>query len=385
MIIEIRKAGFVNKGAELMLIAIVQKLKERYPNAVLTMTTTGKNGSQPFRKVVDIGAYPKASLRVQRIQCGRLARFIPKKFREMYGLILDQEVDVVIDAAGFAYSSEWGKGSALELARAARGWRRQGTKVVLMPQAFGPYKGSRIRRAMECAFENCDLVMPRDETSRHHLEEICGASPKIRQYSDFTNLVNGVVPNYFDRHKHQVCLVPNYQMIAKSDKSIANAYLPFMVHCAKRLKEISREPFLLVHEGQNDRWLAEKISKEAGGVPVLIENDAAKTKGIIGSSYAVIGSRFHSLVSALSQGVPSFSTGWSHKYSHLFNDYGVVNGVVPLTLERASLNKRIQGLVEPHFNQAAREELAARSSRLKALSEDMWAEVFYVIDGAEIL
>jgi len=383
MIIEIRKAGFVNKGAELMLRTIVQKLRERYPEALLTMATTTESGSQPFRRVVELGAYPKVWLRYKRVQWGRLARFVPRKVREMYGLVLDQEVDVVIDAAGFSYSDQWGAGSTLELAESTRQWRRQGTKVVLMPQAFGPYTGHRIRSAMAEALQNSDLVMPREETSHRHLEEVAGSSHKIRQYPDFTNLIEGVVPHYFDAHKHRVCLVPNYRMIDKTDSSTSTAYLPFMVHCAKRLKEVGEKPFVLVHEGQKDRWLAEQISEKAEGVPILIEDDTLKIKGIIGASYATIGSRFHGLVSALSQGVPALSTGWSHKYSELFKDYGFPQGVVAVDLEEGELNKRIDALIMEDANAKLKKRLLEKSAHLKNKSEEMWGDVFNIISEVE--
>jgi colanic acid/amylovoran biosynthesis protein len=87
-------------------------------------------------------------------------------------------------------------------------------------------------------------------------------------------------------------------------------------------------------------------------------------------------------VSALSQGVPALSTGWSHKYSELFKDYGFEQGVVSVAIEKSALNKRIHNLVEPELNQPLKSQLELQAARFKRLSEEMWSEVLDVIDSS---
>src|SRR5262249_33913841 len=55
---------------------------------------------------------------------------------------------------------------------------------------------------------------------------------------------------------------------------------------------------------------------------VVREASPSKLKGILGTARVIIGSRFHALVGALSQAVPSVAVGWSHKYEMLLSDYG---------------------------------------------------------------
>ena len=208
-----------------------------------------------------------------------------------------------------------------------------------------------------------------------------GERGNIRQYPDFTNLIEGVVPEYFDREQHGVCLVPNYRMVDKTDGSLSSAYLPFMVRCAQRLKNKGAKPFILVHEGAKDRWLADQISGGAGDLPILVEDDPLKIKGILGASFATIGSRFHGLVSALSQGVPSLATGWSHKYQELFRDYGFEQGVVPVDIVDNELFEKIDWLTDEKVNRQISDSLMKESSRLKSLSNKMWDKVFSVIEN----
>jgi hypothetical protein len=65
---------------------------------------------------------------------------VPAGIREQYGVVLDKEVNVVLDAAGFAYSDQWGPDLSEELARSSKRWKKQGSKVILLPQAFGPFR-----------------------------------------------------------------------------------------------------------------------------------------------------------------------------------------------------------------------------------------------------
>jgi colanic acid/amylovoran biosynthesis protein len=363
-----------------MLLAIVKRLRAMYPDAALTMVPSAPNGSEPFTALTELGFYPKASLLRGGIEWGAAAGLIPAKLRRRYGLVLEREVDVVVDAAGFAYSDQWGVQPALELARATRRWRRRGTKVILMPQAFGPFENRDIRSAMRSAVENADLVMPRDATSYRHLTEVTGERDYIRQYPDFTNLLEGVVPNDYDSGKFGVALVPNYRMIDKTRDVSENSYVAFMKTCVRRLQELDARPFMLIHEGEDDERLAQEISSDA--IPVVKEEDPLRLKGILGASRAVVASRFHALVSALSQGVPTVATGWSHKYTELFSDYGFPAGILSVNDDARRINEMLDSIVEASAAKQISAQLIQKSHGQKVLAEKMWSEVDAVIKGS---
>ena len=138
MYIEIRKAEFVNKGAELMLLAAVEQVRLRYPQARLVMAPGHEKSAAPFGKRAALGFYQKAWLWRSSLQLGDLAALAPKKLREAYGVVLDRELDAVLDAAGFLYSDQQGAKYNHELARASQRWKRRGTKVILLPRLSAP-------------------------------------------------------------------------------------------------------------------------------------------------------------------------------------------------------------------------------------------------------
>jgi len=380
MIIEIRQAGFVNKGAELMLHAVVQKLRERYPDAKLTMAPVYGGAPDTFEKMADLKLYPKAWLWRKGVDFGRFAAFIPKRLRTLYGLVLTSEIDVVIDAAGFAYSDQWGINGSKELSISSTLWKKNGTKLIMLPQALGPYKKDNIENYVRKWAKNAELIFPRERDSYRYLTEVVGEQEKIKLYPDFTNLVKGTLPDNYDATDKRVAIVPNYRMIDKTGREESEAYLPFLIRVAKYLVEKNTKPFLLVHEGANDQVLADKVSEAVGGIPIVKEVNPLHIKGILGTCDATVGSRFHGLVSALSQGVPSLATGWSHKYQRLFEDYNFGEGLVSVTDSDDLLHSKIDLLIEPDSAGGLRIKLNKRSLELKQLSEEMWRRVFGVID-----
>ncbi|TBU88140.1 polysaccharide pyruvyl transferase family protein [Phytopseudomonas dryadis] len=379
MYVEIRKAGFVNKGAALMLHAALQQVRQNLPAAKVVMEPGRAKSPYPYVNRASLGLYQKAWLWRAGIPFGDLAAFVPAGIREQYGVVLDKEVDVVLDAAGFAYSDQWGPALSEELARSSKRWKKNGSKVILLPQAFGPFRDQKSKEAVKAFVDNCDLIFAREQVSYDYLTEVVGERANIKLAPDFTNLISGVLPAYFDPEVHQVCLVPNCRMLDKTNDSIAKGYAPFLQRAAKMLVERGAKPFLLIHEGEGDARLAEQVSQAVGGLPILRETDPLAIKGILGACRGTLGSRFHGLVSALSQGVPSLATGWSHKYQMLFADYGFAEGVLDINLSDEELSNALDYLTEPAQMQALSSRLQEHSAELKTRTQAMWDEVFALI------
>ena len=381
MLIEIRKAGFINKGAELMLYATLKKMKEAYPKANFVMAPSADNGSAPYFKRAELGFLQKAWFSCLGLQFGDLAAFAPKKLREAYGVILDKDINIVIDAAGFSYSDQWGVKSTSELAKSCKRWKKQERKVILLPQAFGPFNSPKIQDYIKIAVDNLDLAFARDPVSYQHLTQVVGERSTIRIAPDFTNILEGIVPQYFDAENHRLCFVPNYRMIDKTPRDQSEAYLPFMIKCAQYCLKKNLKPFILIHEGPNDLMLAQHISDGVGGnLPIIQESHPLKIKGILGACQGTIGSRFHGLVSALSQGVPSLATGWSHKYKMLFHDYSFDDGLLDVMADDEEIFKKIDMITEGDSKEEIISRITVKSEELKKLTNDMWETVFNVLN-----
>ena len=381
MLIEIRKAGFINKGAELMLYSTLYKMRSVYPEARFAMTPNPV--SAPYHKRAELGLYQNASLQRFRIQWGPLAGLIPQRVRDMFGIVLNKDIDVVLDAAGFSYSDQWGFGAVAELARSSKRWKKYGAKAILLPQAFGPFATPKIQDALKRAADNIDLLFAREKASYQHLVGILGARPNIRIAPDFTNIIiEGIAPDSFDRNNCRICIIPNYRMIDKTSKQESEAYLPFLNTCTQYLLDKDQKPFILIHEGDKDLMLAEKIVEAVKvPVPIIRESHPLKIKGIIGACEGVISSRFHGLVSALSQGVPSLAAGWSHKYELLLEDYGFNEGLLGVLMDQEEIRAKIDLIIEPEGNRNLKDRLLSKSAIMKQATEKMWSEVVGCINS----
>src|SRR5690606_29918631 len=115
-------------------------------------------------------------------------------------------------------------------------------------------------------------------------------------------------------------------------------------------------------------------------IPIIWESHPVEIKGIIGNVYAVITSRFHGLVSALSQGTPCLATSWSHKYEMLLKDYKYEDGLLPINDLSASEDK-IAKLLDRESNVSIRKNLEEQSKVQKALSKEMWQIVYREIES----
>jgi colanic acid/amylovoran biosynthesis protein len=76
----------------------------------------------------------------------------------------------------------------------------------------------------------------------------------------------------------------------------------------------------------NDIELCEFFVNNAKSKNVLLlpyQEDSRVLREIIGSADIFIGCRFHSIVSALSKGVPTITLAWSHKYQEMISPFNI--------------------------------------------------------------
>lgn len=377
MTIEITGVNTHNKGAELMLLAILQHFQQ-WPHISLAVEpwfgSYNDRAKYGLRQKVDVPRFGRSWLATE---------LMPVTFRRAYGLAVDEDIHGILDASGFAFGDQHPLSRIISFAEKLERARKQEKPIVLLPQAFGPFDQKDSRAAFRRVVSASDLVFARDQISFECATEAAGAelASRILMAPDFTNLLKPESTRN-QRQSGRVCLVPNQRMIEKAtSREQADAYLPFLKTCVELVESHGLEPLLLVH-GADDGALAEELSSMTGhSVPTIHEQDPLAIKTILGESHIVIGSRFHALVSALSQGVPAIGTSWSHKYEMLFKDYECEGMLLSVGADRERIEAAIGRAAGPERETLVK-RLVEAGGRLQQEVKNMWSRVDAVMTTA---
>lgn len=381
MIVEIRGVNFNNKGAELMLHAVVQKLQEWDKENIVAIRP--KIGKYSQRSKVGLYQLLYTDKKIPFINSiiDSIVNIAPYSLRNSLGLLTYSDIDAVLDASGFNYSDQWGLQKTVVMAELAKRCKKQGKKVILLPQAFGPFENVQIRKAFLDVLNNADLVFPRDKISYQYLMNLATNQSVIKIAPDFTNLIKGSIPEYFKISDKRACVIPNTRMLDKTSEDVKSKYFEFLATCIDYLKDIQLKPFILIHETSDDSFISELNSKLGETVEFIVENDPLYIKGILGKCHVVVSSRFHGLVSALSQGVPCLATGWSHKYQMLMEDYNCAECLVSPLDSKDEIIHKLKLVTDEATRSVIVKNLNEAGSKQRQLASDMWSEVYAILNN----
>lgn len=379
MIIEIKGVQFINKGAELMLLAILQQLERRLPDTLIALEP---NPNSNYSDRVKIGALQKLSLRAKMLDVNYLSYLIPSKLRrwlrDTWGIITEADIDIILDASGFAYGDQWSPKNIQQLQREINRFHKKNKKYLFLPQAFGPFTRSRdIKRLRDC-LPKAALICSREETSYKHLSDLLTDDRNLSQYPDFTNLLQGTPPDTFNKDDKIVSIITNNNMVSNrnTNSTWKRQYLKTIRDAIEIIYALNLTPIFLNHEGTGDLTLCSAVIKDIGrDIKIINESNPLRVKGIIKNSRAVISSRFHGCVSALSQGTPCLGTSWSHKYERLFDDYQCAQNIITPETNKKQLKEMLIAAIR---NCDSIKNQKARTLQLKQ-AEEMWDTVEQII------
>lgn len=374
----------INKGAELMLYAIIQEIERKVPNAEILFPYTGLpegkdyiQTSVKFKQLPGLKLYKFFKIIKGEGFCRKLKLSYPY-FTELYPV---KGIDVILDAGGFQFSDQFWIDIELQ-----KRWlkflkveNKYGTKIIFLPQAFGPFNNKLWHPIIKTLGNTVNILFSRDYKSSNYLLSLGFPEDKLFEYPDFTSLVNGTIPEEYKCFKNFVAIIPNIQMI-NSGKTKLNAYISYLKEVILQIHSCNKKAFLLNHEGERDFCLCKQINEQLNDLklPIITNLNALETKGVISQSYLVISSRFHGVASALSTGVPCLATSWSHKYELLYKEYNISDCIIDIN-DPKSINKIIYCL-DKRNNKLMRDNLKLHKKIIDEKTNKMWEHVWKEIN-----
>ena len=378
MIIEITGAGFANKGAQLMLATVCQKLRDTAPDIQLCIPMD----HHAHEDRAQYGLYftlraPEHSIGLRRLGRDILNNIVGRtRLSRAYGLIREQEVDGLIDISGYAFGDKWPASKTRRLLKPAAVYKRVGKPVVMLPQMLGPFTKPGQADAFRRLANHLDLIFAREQESFDHARPLVDTG-KLRLAPDITiPTPPKPLPKAATRY---ACIVPNSKLLEGNpqQQNWAGDYLPRLALACRHIVAKGLEVRIVQHEyDSGDTQLVKELQQrvQIGSCKVVQESDPQVLKAVLGAAELVIGSRFHSLVSTLSMGVPAIALGWAHKYDALLRDFGTPE----MMHYAASPVEHLIELIDRALD--ARDALVValtdNKRRLVQQVEEMWLEVF---------
>lgn len=321
--IYIDHVGFVNKGAELMLRAIVEKVEQLYPDAIKVLPWDVYRMNVSYCWEHNILPLKNNPTGIRK----KLDYLFTNRLRTKRTYILPSEITVILDAGGFQFADKWTTDDT-DFLQNWIAYYKQFTnpvcKKIFLPQAFGPFTKPNAKQLIQYVYAIADKIYAREQTSYDYLQKVLPDMSKVTIKGDFTCLFHPHPLSIlsFMEDKKYIAIIPNARMIDKTDKKISNSYMVFLCAIVRHLHKRGESVLLLNHEGLDDERLLWEINERLGlSLPILTNLNAVEIKLIIGKLKLLISSRFHGVVSGLSQGIPTLCTSWSHKYQELLADY----------------------------------------------------------------
>lgn len=365
----------VNKGAELMLYAILQEVERVSPDAkVFLPHYVGAKGAASLKTSLDVSLKPghKVITLARKVHLTGLLRklhMLPDFLDDFYPV---RGADCFIDSSGLLFSDQMNlqKRQVDRWRRLLEKYRRQGTRIVFMPQSFGPDAKPQTAAALDMLCRNADVIMPRDSVSAGFLEKHVIDRDRVFQYPDFTSSVEGTVPAGLQHLEGRVCIVPNMRMTDRGACTF-DEYVNCIASVIKTVREMGFQEYLLVHE-KNDAALASACAKALTPQAEVIDGlDSLEVKGLISTARLCVTSRYHAAASALNTCVPCLATGWSHKYAELFREYGV-DGALLDAHDTDACVRSVREYLDAEKNAEVRAHLEKAVPAVRQKTVEMW-------------
>jgi polysaccharide pyruvyl transferase WcaK-like protein len=407
-VVTLGAAYSANKGAASMLQAVVDRLPAAAGPVRFTAVSTHATDDRPAlaragtdvtvvsQRPVELGAvhFPLAllagALRTARLPWRWLCR--PPALRAIAG------ADVVADISGISFVDGRRKAVLLYNTLVVVVPLLLGRPVVKCAQAMGPIRSPLGRLLAMRVLPRLHTICPRGTATEAHLRE--RGLTNLVPANDLA-FVMDVPDEVRTRMAERLAAIGAGPYVVVSPSQVVatscdEAGIPYEAIVAGLLDALAEKaevtPVLVAHSAQpggvshmNDLPLCRAIHgrlQRPDGV-VFLDEDLLPTelRALIGMSEVQVTSRFHAMISSLTEATPPLVIGWSHKYAEILDPFGL--GEVAMTYD--DLSGSADEIVDRTLDLLARKDEVADRIRahLPRAREEAQVNVTVLVDALQ--
>ena len=219
--------------------------------------------------------------------------------------------------------------------------RLYGKDLILAPQSVGPVRARILQRFVAFALGDVRAICVRESASRtfvlDDLEIPAGrvhSTPDLALTHEASNKAAGA--QALARLGFQAgdaflgCTVVDWNFpLAENGPAARERYIEQFAAMLQRLHDRHGLKALIFNQVKSDLGVARRVREKLGDWVVVDEEerDVPTIKAMIGASRAFVGSRFHSCIFALTEGVPIVSIAYLPKSTGIMEDLGLSHRV----------------------------------------------------------
>jgi colanic acid/amylovoran biosynthesis protein len=256
-------------------------------------------------------------------------------------------------------------------------------------QSYGPFSNALIRFLARKDLGALPVIMCRGESGRAVVEKLLpgretGSFPDVAITLDYdAKLGRAIIDAMSVSEKPLITVSPSAVLYSKSvDPGGINLHVSDMIWLCDYLESTGFSVLLVPHTFRVENHdpvicdyavcaeVYERCKSSHKNI-FLLEGDrpATELKSVIANAEMHIGARYHSLVAALSSGVPAIALSWHMKYQDILTQYGMSEYVVPLCH-----GDEFKGIVKSLYKKLA-DERETMIAGLVSRQEQLLAEV----------
>lgn len=364
--------NLINKGAQAMTFIAVDEIKRRFPGREVVVISD----VDAARSDEELSRY-RFLFRDSVCLFGRKYKLVQHRYgkldRHGDAAHIRRNVEMIVDVSGYTFGSHWGVLANLLAAYRARQAFRMKVPIYFMPQSFGPFTWTGLkRRVMEGIIKKwlgyAEVFYCREKQgfelmhARYHL-------PCVRYAADLVLANRGVdrealfqdMPKQAEAEQtisqirpHSVGILPNVRNEDCGTPEKMNALYGSMIDT---FLAMGRTVYLIRHAAQDEKCctaLKEHYRDDGRVVLLACEFDCFAYSELAKRFDYLVASRYHAVVHAYKAGTPCIVPGWAVKYQELMQLFGQeAYGLDVRTAEPRDAQARIRRMEENYEKEAA--------------------------------